>query len=254
MHLFMLAITSLAQDVNYVKPNSSSSCSRHTNCQMLENYSTFSEMYFTTGATFKFLSGNHSLQDHTLMINRSANITLMKGDRIDSALNIILSNTSIQCYSVKNLTIVGLKFILRTNHIGSSAFAFDHSIGTFSDSKFLVISSQQIRAIKSLRSVINIRNCFFEGSQNFSARNFEGGAVCAKNSTIYFTGNNSFINNVAYLGGALYAYHTWIESEGNQRFLGNKAIQSGGGMYLSDSDLFCSKKIVQHFVKNEATL
>ena len=97
----------------YVKPDNPSSLSCPGQpCLTLDQYTQQAATYFTTGSTFLFLSGNHTLQTtinltdiHDLKFKRSEE----KGYTIHG------NYTKILCMGVINLTIDGLT--LKTTHL-----------------------------------------------------------------------------------------------------------------------------------------
>ena len=71
--------------------------------------------------------------------------------------------------------------------------------------------------------------CFFETTVNKSA-------VIARHGTIYFNGNNTFMNNTGDAGGAAFFYNMTVNFSGSSLFIGNTA-EYGGALYLLNSQL-----------------
>ena len=105
-----------AQQACYVLPNGSSPLScPGSPCLTIDQYTQQqTETYFTTGSTFIFLAGNHSLES-TLTLTNISDVTL-RGEGNASQVNIVFrENVSIHCDRVKNLTIEELTFLLHSN-------------------------------------------------------------------------------------------------------------------------------------------
>ena len=98
----------------YVKPDNSSSLSCPGQpCLTLDQYTQLAATYFTTGSTFLFLPGNHTLQT---TINLTEGISDLKFKRSEEKGSTIYGNRGeILCMGVINLTIDGLT--LKTTHV-----------------------------------------------------------------------------------------------------------------------------------------
>ena len=81
----------------------------------------------------------------------------------------------------------------------------------------------------------------------------EGGALTAFQSNIYFDGTCSFENNQAKNGGALHSIESKMYMIGNTVIADNSATRNGGGIYLSQSELFCEPNSSLKLVNNTAT-
>ena len=64
-------------------------------------------------------------------------------------------------------------------------------------------------------------------------------ALIAKHGTLYFNGNNTFMNNSGGLGAAAFLFNMTVKFSGNSLFIGNSAEEYGGALYLLNSQLTC---------------
>ena len=70
----------------------------------------------------------------------------------------------------------------------------------------------------------------------------EGGAITAFHSEIIFKGNSTLNHNLAHTGGAIHATESKVYVHGNITVANNRATQTGGGVYLYQSELTCQIK------------
>ena len=176
----------------YVKPDnlSSLSCPGQP-CLTLDQYTQQAATYFTTGSTFLFLSGNHSLQN---TINLTG-ISDLKFKRSEEKGSTIQGNRGEILYiGVINLTIDGLT--LKTAH-----FEVSESTGiVISNSTFLGNGTLSTSALTCSNSNITVINSHFEGNIGYY-----GGAIRIRVTNLDLI-NCTFIRNIAhYRGGAIYA-------------------------------------------------
>ena len=184
----------------YVKPDnlSSQSCPDQP-CLTLDQYTQQAARYFTTGSTFLFLPGNHTL--HTT-INLTG-IYELKFKRSEEKGSTIYGNYSkILCMRVINFTIDGLT--LKTTH-----FKVSESTGiVISNSTFLgngTLTENSTSALTCCNSNITVINSHFKGNTGYY-----GGAINI-NVTNLFLINSTFIRNMAhYGGGAIFALSSKI--------------------------------------------
>ncbi len=194
-----------AQGMRYVKPdNASSSSCPDQPCLTLDLYVEHSHVYFTTGATFVFLPGNHSLKS-SISLNSVSNITLRGTEHNSSATITCTANYSVTCRNVSNLNIQWLTFSLNEN-------------------KFYYLQKVVFWTFNS-RGIM-ISNCTFQGSERFSVT-----ALYATRSSITILGS-VFGENKGNTGGAI---HVSVDSHlvlSDTLFTGNKASFSGGAVYV----------------------
>ena len=195
------------QAVHYVKPSSLISCPSQP-CLTLDQYNQQTETYFTTGSTFVFLAGNHTINT-TVNLTRISEITL-RGER-NSQVNILcLNRFGFLIQTVSNLSIEGLMFLS-----GNTTVALN------------IINSNGVW----------IHNVEFQGSYSF-IKTFTGLHITSSD-TITVT-SCSFEGNTADNGGAIY-----VTAESNltlnaSTFIGNNATRYGGAIYASGSNLTLS--------------
>ena len=211
---FMLMLSASTHDIHYyVKSDDSSplSCPGQP-CLTLDQYNQQTETYFTTGSTFVFLAGNHTINT-TVNLTSISEITL-RGER-NSQVNILCGSieVAILCENVSNLSIGGLAFL----------------------SGNMVIESAALKILDSNRVLIH--NVGFQGS--YSISKYFTGLDIASSDTITVT-SCSFEGNTADNGGAIY-----VTAESNltlnaSTFIGNNATRDGGAIYASGSNLTLS--------------
>lgn len=194
-----------AQHTFYVKPNDLQECPG----QPLDLYAEEADIFFTTGATFLLLAGNHTIQTVITLTNASG-ITLQRYDD-ESTVTILCRATILNCNTVSNLTINGLtiEHLFSSNSQEFSAFIFYYSTGIqIFNSKFQgsgKLTETGIRAVYSDRSVVIIVNCLFDGNKGYN-----GGALYASRSNITLTGNIFTQNKARSHGGAIFAYSSYL--------------------------------------------
>ena len=197
-----------AQCECYVKPDNTSfmSCPAGQLCLTLDQYAQEAVEYFTTGSTFLFLPGNHTLQTTIKLTNISD--LKFKRSRSTEQDSIIHGNRGkIIFMGVINLTIDGLT--LKTTNlevikskdimISNSTFLGNASLTNYSRS-----------ALACINSTIRVINCHFE--ENTGKK---GGAISIDSTNLDLV-NSTFIRNKAHReGGAIYANRSNVTVTGN---------------------------------------
>ena len=210
---FMLVqVTVLSASTNYVKSDDSSplSCPGQP-CLTLGQYNQQIETYFSTGSTFVFLAGNHTINT-TVNLTSISEITL-RGERNTQVIILFSVGVGFLCENVSNLSIEGLAFL----------------------SGYMAIQTVALKIIDS--NGVWIHNVGFQRSYSFS-KHFTGLHITFSD-TITVT-SCSFEGNTAYNGGAIY-----VTAESNltlnaSTFIGNNATRHGGAIYASGSNLSLS--------------
>ena len=208
----VVVLSASTHNVHYVKSDDSSplSCPRQP-CLTLDQYNQQKETYFTTGSTFVFLAGNHTINT-TVNLTSISEVTL-RGER-NSQVNILcLNQFGILIQNISILSIEGLVFLSGNTTIGTVALK--------------IIDSNEIR----------IDNVGFQGSYSFSKK--YTGLDITFSDTITVT-SCYFEGNTAENGGAIY-----VTAESNLTlnactFIGNNAARHGGAIYASGSNLVLS--------------
>ena len=249
--ILMLALSTSALNVRYVKPNSSHPCPGQP-CLTWDQY-TLNITYFTTGATFHFLTGNHTVLN-SLKLSDTANIT------ITGNATVTLSNGGyIECVRVADLKVQGLTFVPPTEKSEGkqgkpnfnltdchdtvlSELAF---LGSGVNNHVLAIRGSDVLIINSTfdknleggvilalqgSNISLIANEFSRNSIKKGVKPTTGGAVHIKKSKLTLTGN-IFADNTARQGGAIYAYRSKVAMTGPNVFVNNSAT-SGGAVSL----------------------
>lgn len=225
MHLTLLvaAITVLTfastSELRYViKSNSSlQDCpapDQSVPCLTLDLFAQKSARYFTSGSTFVFFAGNHTLNT-TVAVTNVVNLTLksINTSRPSADVSItLINNANFQVHSVVNLTLHGLRFLLHSD-----------------------LLSADIDALMITRSrEVLIANSIFEGSGDLNKT--LGRALHIRNSAITIT-NSHFERNTGLNGGALFAESGSRITLANVTFIGNKARLRGGAICASQSSV-----------------
>ena len=234
----LLVLDISAQDnVRYVMPSSSSPafiCPGQP-CLTLGQFTEMADRYFTTGSTFAFLAGNHSL--HTALSLTNVSNMILRGDQTANIL--VERNHTIQCENVSNIQIQGLNFVLCNFACKQeSALYFTDSQVTISECEFHGSRNKRLVKVKSVYSRfsnITLLNCLFDG--NTGSR---GGAIEAKEgSTLTISGTIFTGNEAADSGGAVFAHTSVIILEGvpENTFSQNTCSSRGGALSCVNSTL-----------------
>ena len=245
--MLILLLGSTAESIQYVTPNTLEDCPGEPPCLTLDQYILESSQYFTTGATFVFLPGNHSLNT-SLTIATISNISFRGADIGPQA--IIVCTDVVNVNNVTGLDINRITFMLQLTGSHLSAFVFSSSQAiAINDSVFRNGSIPSPgRAILSADTSIMITNCLFEGNTG----NGYGGALFALSGTIMTLSGNIFSRNQATTGGAIYAEKSaHIVLKGNAIFSNNEAQKGGaigidgGSLYATGSANFSNNKAIK---------
>lgn len=171
-------------EYRYVTPNSPSDIiCPGLPCLSLGQYVELTERYFTTGSTFVFLPGNHSLES-VLSLENVSDVT-MRGVGSGSTARIFLGRqVTIFCDEVQNIRIEGLTFILCSYQCISSAMQIlDSAEIVISDSIFQGSGKEPLNTVNSIHSHnsnFTVLNCLFEGNTGSN-----GGAIESWNGSIH---------------------------------------------------------------------
>ena len=248
--ILVLFPLSILGSTHYVKPNASSpgeSCTSVTECLTLNQYVLNSSSYFTAGATFVFLPGNHSL---TISLNITAvsNLSLTVVESEFRAT--IVSTHAITACNVTSLDVAGIIFIFKLPTEGTplSALHFINSDQVVIDNSVFQKRSLPHNTFLSTESNIIIKNSLFEGNVGL-----DGGAVRALQDTILTLVGNSFTSNHAFSGGAIYAEESTLSLRDND-FSHNSFTTDGGGaiyckgctLVLIDNNTFHENFVTEH--------
>ena len=228
-----------ARGVHHVKPSGSptDTCPDQP-CLVLSD---LTASQFTTGTTFLFLAGNHSLET-SLNLTNISDVTLRgAGNTSTGTINnssmrtvvlIIGQRASILCNGVSNLVIEGLTFSLCHYQCeeDSALQFFGSGKIVISNSAFqgTIIEGLRARSIDSHDSNITVLNCVFEANTATS-----GGAIHGRNSVFNITGSTFIRNRAQHSGGAIRMNGSTIILEGHPRniFLQNTVNHLGGALW-----------------------
>ena len=237
-------------DFHYVKPDNytSQTCPVQP-CLTLDEYAQQAATYFTTGSTFLFLPGNHTLWTTVNL----KNVSHVEFRGMGTDVTIIHGNIS--CRKVNNLTIGGLT--LKTTIIGvlrSKNILIENS--TFLGGALSFYYSGNIikgGAINAVHTDLNIINSNFIGNSAFY-----GGSIyiaCGDLNLI----NSNFMSGSAYFGGAIYAKFSNVAMNNNSSHNGqvifseNMSIIRGGAIFLYRTTAVFKETVVI-FEHNSANL
>ena len=245
------------QVVHYVKNSSLISCPGQP-CLTLDQYNQQTETYFTTGSTFVFLAGNHTINT-TVNLTSISEITL-RGER-NSQVNILCLNTfGFLIQNVSHLNIEGLVFLSGKTPIGTVALkiidsngVWIHNVGFHQGSYSIIKPFTGLHITYS--DTVTVTSCSFEGNTadnggaiyvtaeshlTLNASTFignnatrDGGAIYASGSNLSLS-DNTFSGNTAGNGGAMYVTEESSVTIIDNAFTHNRAVY-GGAMYSEDS-------------------
>ena len=217
------------QEIRYVKPRDSSpvSCPGQP-CLTLDQYAEQTTTYFTTGSTFVFLAGNHTVLN-AVNISRISSL-ILRGDLDQNTTLLFQNEAMIHCEYITNLVIEKLTFLLNYSDENRQISALN-----LTNSKDILINSSVFqrsehsgkylaRAIYTAHSTLNIEKCVFKRNSAV-----DGGAVYAEVSSITLHGNTFVDNRAESQGGAIFLSNCTVQMVTNA-FYRNKAESFGGAI------------------------
>ena len=258
---FLLQVVMLSASTHnhyYVKLNDSSplSCPGQP-CLTLDQYNQQTETYFTTGSTFVFLAGNHTINT-TVNLTSISEITL-RGER-NSQVNILcLNRFGFLIQNVSHLSIEGLVFLSGNTTIGTIALKIIDSNGVWIHNVGFQGSYSFSKPLTGLHitysDTVTVTSCSFEGNTadnggaiyvtaesnlTLNASTFIGNIATRRGGAIYASGSNltlsdnMFSGNTAGNGGAMYVTAESNVTISDNAFTNNRASRDGGAMYSKD--------------------
>ena len=228
--------TNTTQQVMYVTPNRSISCSigNPFPCLTFTDYVLDADKYFVNDSTFVFSHDNHILNTR-LQLAGIHNISFKGLPDRRANIQVINHGAGIIWESCKNVEISNIIFYIESNFTYILSFELTFPV-KLSNITILGNGHAGCSSIISERSRVDISNSMFVEIIGYS-----GAALIASESTVAFVGNNYFSKNNARSGGALSLHDSTLLFSGNISFVGN----SVGYVYNNDS-IFCkthSKRI-----------
>ena len=251
-----LLIPSAMANVVYVRSSEDINCTSLELCVTLADYA--AEQSIVDNTSFIFLPGMYSLAIPLSLVNVS-NVSFIGADGPSSEVDAVrvlfsplVNITFTNCYNVE---IRGLTFILNgQSKEDFSAFVFEGSnslllnltlLGSnsmtrglfLSHSSHIIFNSINASGIFSSRGSVlfGIDSTVVFSGQNSFANNratYEGGAIALQNCDSTFLGNNSFRNNTATFGGAVSVNYGTYSASGIILFASNTA-NNGGAMAMT---------------------
>jgi predicted outer membrane repeat protein len=223
----------LAQDY-YVKPDNSTSICPGVPCLTLGQVT---DRYFTTGSTFLFLSGNHSLQTELRLtgINDITLKGLTLGNGSFAATIILGKRAAIVCHNASNFRIEGLTFILCKYRCEKESFLrfLSSDRVTISNSTFGNETLANVKSVYSQNSNTTVLNCVFKGNSDSDG---SGGAMEISGGSTSAIIGTTFTGNRGRFGGAIYSSNSMLYLSGNI-FEENRSSSSAGALYCSGGTL-----------------
>ena len=246
------------QAIHLVKPSSSLMSCPGQPCLILDQYNQQTETYFTTGSTFVFLAGNHTVNT-TVNLTSISEITL-RGERNSQVYYLCHSGYGIIIQNVSNVSIEGLVFLSGNTTIATVALkiidsngVWIHSVGfqgSYSLSKpftGLHITSSDTIAVTSCSFEDNTADdggaiyVTAESNLTLNASTFIGNNATGHGGAIYASGSNlilsdnMFSGNTAGNGGAMYVTAESSVTISDNAFTHNRAVLNGGATYSENS-------------------
>ena len=233
-------------DFHYVKPDNYTSQSCHSQpCLTLDQYTQQAAKHFTTGSTFLFLPGNHTLWT-TINLKNVSDVEF-RGMGTDATI-IHGNNFIISCRKVNNLTIDELTLKTKTTIIRvfrSKNILIENS--TFLGSALPFYDSGNIKggAIYAVHTDLNIINSNFIG--NYAAY---GGSIYIESGDLNLI-NSNFISGGAIFGGAIYAELSNVTMNSNsshngQVIFSENRSRRGGALFLYRTTAVFKETVVEH--------
>ena len=106
--------------------------------------------------------------------------------------------------------------------------------------------STNIGSLSAIESTVRLTDAVMTNMKTVSQSSMnqleEGGAITAFQSEIILAGTTSLMHNRARKGGAIHATEAKLHIHGTVTVANNTALQSGGGVYLYQSELSCQRK------------
>ena len=217
LSLLIIANTILCASVNYVKSHTSKvtlpCCDEQRPCLTLNQYASYSDVYFINNSIFYFCPGMHRLDESLLL----ENLYKFSFQGLSNGVDIeVDSSATITWNASMNIKISSIRFILHDNF--TSIMRFKHSqFVQLSNISIYGNGSNGCSAIIGQGATLNIKNSTFIGINGFL-----GAAIMTVASNITFAGSNSFANNTAVIGGCIYMSDSSLILNGNSQFLNNK--------------------------------
>ena len=254
MALFVNVCICHALQRNYVKPHENLTCPDDP-CMTLEAYTEAAETYFVSNTNFVFLPGSHHYSGYLRLIN----ITNMQfqGSLSFSAehpVQIIFNpDSNLTFIRSDNITLSNLSFTLSQSWISRSNLSISIEFRNSSSqlSNLTLVGSKG--NFTSAGFLCRFSSIIMTNIQVSGAKSLYGAAVLVSNSFIILSGNNTFVNNSAFVnGGAIVVENSTLILAGVNRFEGNHALNSGGAVYAGNTTLVFSDTAI--FLHNRAQL
>ena len=140
--------------------------------------------------------------------------------------HLLIDNNSVSGYYVIYLSVS----LFRVND-SMANFTFSNNLGSF-------MAFNSNITFSGYTVIVNNKLASLKPRYNFQ----EGGALTLFQSNMFFDGECNLKQNHANYGGAIYSIESKLYVNGNVTLAHNTATGSGGGVYLSSSELNCQQK------------
>ena len=241
-----------------------SSCPRNTHCATLSEYAQVAELYFTSNTTIVFLPGDHVL-DTNITVANVARLT-MHGESSSGNIATVVCNGSVG-FSFTNMVDLNIYSLAFTSYNRSWSYGSHPA----SNSALLLRSTQNAKLVScsfhdNLGTALVVKNTSLTLAENsefihnqcgcepFSEVCELGCGITAFNCNLTFSGNTTFVENIASSGssaGAIWTSASSLHFAGTNNFIGNLAKYDGGAIIAGNSVLL-SFNGISNFCNNSA--
>ena len=215
-----LMLLEASKSTYFVKPENSSCSSHQYPCLTLDEYASNQSEFFTSDSIFLFLNGSHTTRNGVFLRNVS-NI-ILKG--VDSNPEMCTTDWHIQCESVSNLTLEGLKMTYTGGLSDTTLSLLASSKALITNTIFQGSKQFEVRAVFVERSFANFKQCAFR--RNIGKL---GGALWIANMSKVIISRSVFSENHAHLSGGAVLVVPYSELYvSRSEFINNSAREAGG--------------------------
>ena len=210
------------------------------------------------GGVFRTEQSNLTITNQTLFTDNTANeggvIWADKGT-IEIVQTSFTNNTANSggVMWVDQATITSHAVNVSNNYANFSILYLMESTTSWSNAMF----SSNVGSLCAVESIVTLEDVDMIEMQPTHQRGIfeleEGGTITAFQSDITFKGTSTLNNNTAQTGGAIHVTETKVYVRGTITIANNTATQTGGGVYLYQSELVCQKQSAVKIVGNNAS-
>ena len=189
------------------------------------------------GILYLLNAASINLTMSTLINNRATQGIIYATDKS----HIVLHDVKIVCNNAE----VGGIYLIESTGVFSGNTLYSDNVG----SVFVYNGNINITSYTKFTNCTSLKK-----DKTTDPQELEAGAITAFQSTIIFSGQCMLRDNEAQIGGAIYVSESSVHVyEGEVTVANNVAMDSGGGMYLYQSELHCHSKSILLLSENSAT-